>query len=59
MRALFKALDEKQQLLSVLDKALAAEELTIFIGAESGISEPSCRSSPRPTASRRSVGALG
>ncbi len=40
MRALFKALDEKSRLLEVLDRALAAEELTIFIGAESGISGP-------------------
>lgn len=40
MRALFKALEEKQQLLSVLDRTLAAEELQIFIGAESGIVEP-------------------
>jgi heat-inducible transcriptional repressor len=40
IRALFRALDEKERLLSVLDKALAAEELTIFIGAESGIYDP-------------------
>ena len=40
MRSLFKALEEKQNLLSVLDRALAAQELTIFIGAESGLSQP-------------------
>ena len=40
MRALFKALDEKSRLLEVLDRALDAEELTIFIGAESGIAGP-------------------
>jgi heat-inducible transcriptional repressor len=38
MRALFRTLDEKERVLSVLDRALAAQELTIFIGAESGIS---------------------
>jgi heat-inducible transcriptional repressor len=40
IRALFRALDEKEQLLSVLDRTLLAEELQIFIGAESGIVEP-------------------
>jgi len=40
IRALFKALDEKERLLSVLDKALVAEELVIFIGKESGIYDP-------------------
>ena len=40
LRALFRALDEKERLLSVLDRALQAQELTIFIGAESGISGP-------------------
>ena len=40
MRALFKVLDEKARLLEVLDRALAAEELTIFIGTESGIAGP-------------------
>jgi heat-inducible transcriptional repressor len=40
MRALFKALAEKERLLQVLDRTLAAQELTIFIGKESGISEP-------------------
>ena len=38
MRALFRTLDEKERVLEVLDRALAAQELTIFIGAESGIS---------------------
>jgi heat-inducible transcriptional repressor len=40
IRALFRALDEKEQLLAVLDRTLAAAELRIFIGAESGIVEP-------------------
>jgi heat-inducible transcriptional repressor len=40
MRALFKALEEKESLLRVLDRTLEAEELRIFIGAESGIVEP-------------------
>jgi len=40
IRALFRALDEKERLLGVLDRTLAAEELQIFIGAESGIVEP-------------------
>ena len=40
IRALFKALDEKELLLSVLDRTLEAQELRIFIGAESGIVEP-------------------
>jgi heat-inducible transcriptional repressor len=40
IRALFRALEEKEQLLSVLERTLRAEELQIFIGAESGIVEP-------------------
>ena len=40
IRSLFRALDEKQQLIDVLDRTLAAEELRIYIGAESGIVEP-------------------
>ena len=40
IRALFRALEEKQQLLSVLERTLEAEELRIFIGAESGIVGP-------------------
>ena len=40
IRALFRALDEKEQLLAVLDRTLVAEELQIFIGAESGIFQP-------------------
>jgi heat-inducible transcriptional repressor len=40
IRALFRALEEKEQLLAVLDRTLAAAELQIFIGAESGIVEP-------------------
>jgi len=40
IRALFRALEEKEQLPAVLDRTLQAQELQIFIGAESGISEP-------------------
>ncbi|HUJ28260.1 MAG TPA: heat-inducible transcriptional repressor HrcA [Myxococcales bacterium] len=40
MRALFRALEEKQRLIDVLDRTLEAEELRIYIGAESGIVEP-------------------
>ncbi|HYS11469.1 MAG TPA: heat-inducible transcriptional repressor HrcA [Myxococcales bacterium] len=40
IRALFRALEEKEQVLAVLDRTLAAEELQIFIGAESGILQP-------------------
>ena len=40
IRTLFRALEEKQQVLSVLDRTLEAQELRIFIGAESGIVEP-------------------
>ena len=60
MRALFRALEEKDRLLHVLDRTLAAEELTIFIGKESGISEPDLSIVAAPY--RRSgeiVGALG
>jgi heat-inducible transcriptional repressor len=60
MRALFRALEEKERLLQVLDRTLAAQELTIFIGKESGISEPELSIVAAPY--RRSgeiVGALG
>jgi heat-inducible transcriptional repressor len=40
IRALVQALEGKDQLLQVLDRTLVAEELQIFIGAESGIVEP-------------------
>jgi heat-inducible transcriptional repressor len=40
IRALFRALEEKQRLIEVLDRTLEAEELRIYIGAESGIIEP-------------------
>jgi heat-inducible transcriptional repressor len=40
LRALFRALEEKERLLAVLDRTLEAQELRIFIGAESGIVEP-------------------
>src|SRR5229473_985223 len=60
MRALFRALEEKERLLHVLDRTLAAEELTIFIGKESGFSEPELSIVAAPY--RRAgeiVGALG
>jgi len=60
MRALFRALEEKERLLHVLDRTLAAQELTIFIGKESGISEPELAIVAAPY--RRAgeiVGALG
>ena len=38
MRALFKALDEKNKLLSLLDRVQRANEMQIFIGAESDFS---------------------
>lgn len=38
MRALFKALDEKHKLLSLLDRVQRAREMQIFIGAESEFS---------------------
>ena len=60
MRALFRALEEKDRLLHVLDRTLAAEELTIFIGKESGIFEPELSIVAAPY--RRAgeiVGALG
>jgi heat-inducible transcriptional repressor len=40
IRALVHALEGKDQLLQVLDRTLDAQELQIFIGAESGIIEP-------------------
>jgi len=60
IRTLFRALEEKERLLQVLDRTLAAEELTIFIGKESGISEPELAIVAAPY--RRAgeiVGALG
>jgi heat-inducible transcriptional repressor len=60
MRALFRALDEKERLLRVLDRTLEAQELSIFIGKESGISEPELSIIAAPY--RRAgeiVGALG
>ena len=60
MRALFRALEEKERLLQVLDRTLDAQELTIFIGKESGISEPELSIVAAPY--RRAgeiVGALG
>src|SRR5207248_2749894 len=38
MRALFKALDNKHKLLSLLDRVQRAREMQIFIGAESEFS---------------------
>ena len=37
VRALFRALEEKERVLGVLDRAAQARELRIFIGAESGL----------------------
>ena len=37
LRALLLALEEKGRVIAVLDRALTARELTIFIGAESGL----------------------
>ena len=37
LRALLQALEEKGRVIAVLDRALDARELTIFIGAESGL----------------------
>jgi heat-inducible transcriptional repressor len=60
IRALFQALEEKEQLLAVLDRTLAAEELQIFIGAESGIVEPDLAIVAAPYRIRGEVvGALG
>jgi heat-inducible transcriptional repressor len=60
MRAVFRTLEEKERLLQVLDRTLVAQELTIFIGKESGISEPELSIVAAPY--RRAgeiVGALG
>jgi heat-inducible transcriptional repressor len=60
IRALFRALDEKEQLVAVLDRTLAAEELRIFIGAESGIVEPDLAIVAAPYRMKGEVvGALG
>ena len=60
IRALFRALDEKERLLSVLDRTLAAAELRIFIGAESGIVEPDLAIVAAPYMMKGEVvGALG
>jgi len=40
MRALLLALEEKKALVQVLDKVAVAQELTIFIGNDSGIAQP-------------------
>ena len=40
LRALLVALEEKGRVIAVLDRALDARELTIFIGAESGLGGP-------------------
>ncbi len=40
IRDLFRALEEKERLLALLDRTLAARELQIFIGAESGFAQP-------------------
>jgi heat-inducible transcriptional repressor len=40
MRALLRALEEKKGLVQVLDRVIEAQELTIFIGQDSGLAEP-------------------
>ena len=40
LRTLLVALEEKGRVIAVLDRALDARELTIFIGAESGLGGP-------------------
>jgi heat-inducible transcriptional repressor len=60
IRALVQALERKEQLVSVLDRTLAAQELQIFIGAESGIVEPDLAIVAAPYRLRGEVvGALG
>ena len=60
IRALFRALEEKEQLLAVLDRTLEAQELRIFIGAESGIVEPDLAIVAAPyRVNGEVVGALG
>ena len=60
IRALFKALEEKESLLRVLDRTLEAEELRIYIGAESGIVEPDLAIVAAPYRLKgQVVGALG
>jgi heat-inducible transcriptional repressor len=39
LKSLLVALGEKERILSVLDRAMEAEELTIFIGAECGLAD--------------------
>ncbi len=60
IRALFRALEEKELLLAVLDRTLEAQELRIFIGAESGIVEPDLAIVAAPyRVNGEVVGALG
>jgi heat-inducible transcriptional repressor len=60
IRALVQALERKELLVSVLDRTLAAQELQIFIGAESGIVEPDLAIVAAPYRLRGEVvGALG
>lgn len=60
MRALFRALEEKQRVLSILDRTLEARELCIFIGRESGIVEADLAVVAAPYRIRGElVGALG
>jgi heat-inducible transcriptional repressor len=60
MRALFRALEQKSRVLSVLDRTLEARELRIFIGAESGITEADLAVVAAPYRVRGEVvGALG
>jgi heat-inducible transcriptional repressor len=61
MRALFKALEEKQKLLSLLDQVQRARQMQIFIGNESAFSsagDVSVVATPYGTA-ERTVGTVG
>lgn len=40
LRALLRALEEKKGLVQVLDRVIEAQELTIFIGQDSGLAQP-------------------
>lgn len=40
LRAVLRALEEKKGLVQVLDRVIEAQELTIFIGQDSGLAEP-------------------
>ena len=61
MRAIFRALDEKKKLLELLDRVQRANEMQIFIGAESDFSsagEVSVIAAPYRT-QEQALGTLG